>query len=354
MAGTGFIPYANTTQASNSIAPSQWQFDSIAPAQNNMAGAQAAYNASPAYDTAANNTANSLLSGAYQGGGAGTGGAGGAAASAGSQADIATYTDNIAALNGLLGQADTNRAQGEQGINQSFNTSNARLADQQAGTMQNYDNQQTDTTKGYQNNLNTIDNQARSGYQSLQALLGGSGSAGEVLAPLAVSNQAGTQTNAARDGLATNLQSITNARKDAQNQYTNAQNDLLGQKNSKLSALISSIDQQKQNYLSQIGQQQNQLNIARGGSYATPTAQNVAIQQLQNEQNNLINQYQQPGFTPLNVNVQAPNLNPYIAQAAQIGGLSNAPQGSAPTDPSVALQALIKAQQEKQNNQYAI
>ena len=278
--------------------------------------------------------------------------AGTGTSNAGSAADVATYTDNISALNGLLAQADTNRQQGTQGIDTSYNTSNARLADNQAGTMRNYDNQQADTTKGYQSNLNTIDNQARNGFQSLQSLLGGNGSASDILAPLAVANQAGSQTNNARDSFAGNLQSLTNARTDAAKQYKNAQDDLLGQKNSKMSALISSIDQQKQNYLSQIGQQQNQLRIAQGGSYQTPTAQNADIASLQQEQNGLMNQYAAPAFTPQNVNVAAPNLNPYIAQAAQIGGGSNQQQGSAPSDPTLALQALLKQQQEKQYNPY--
>lgn len=270
----------------------------------------------------------------------------------GNQADIATYNDNISSLQGLLGQADINRQQGEQGINQSYNRSNAQLGDQLTGTLNKYGQQETDTTKGYQRNLDTINGQARTGYQSLQALLGGSGSAGEILAPLAVSNHAGGQTNQARDGYATNLQSLNTARKDAKDQTQRAQDDLLGQKNTKLQSLITSIDQQKQNYQSQIGQQENQRRIAQGGSYQTPTAANANIAALQGEMNGLASQYAQPEFKAQNLNYQAPNLNPYLAQAAQIGGGSNQPQGASPDDPSVALQALLAQQKDKQYNPY--
>lgn len=283
----------------------------------------------------------------YTGGGAASG------TGSGNVADIATYTDNISALNGLLGQSDVNRQQGETGINNSFNRSNAQLNDQQTGTENKFKNQQTDTTKGYNSNLSTIDNQARNGYQSLQALLGGSGSAGDILAPMAVANDTGSKTNTARDSFAHNLQELDTARTDSRKQYKTAQDDLLGQKNSKLQSLIQSIDQQKQNYLGQIGAQENQLRIAQGGNYETPTAQNAAIAQLQSEQNGLADQYKQPAFTPQNVNVSAPNLSQYSAQAAQIGGLSNQNQGSAPTDAAAALQALLKPD-DKQFNPYGV
>lgn len=295
-------------------------------------------------------------SGIYDGSGTGTTatGSGSTAANAGSQADIATYTDNIGSLRGLLDQSDINRSQGEKGINDSYTTSNARLADQQAGVTNHFNTQETDANKGYQGNLNTIDNQARTGFQSLQSLLGGNGSASEILAPLAVSREAGTQTNNARDNFAGNLSALATARKDAADKFKNAQDDLTGQKNSKLQSLISSIDQQKQNYLSQIAQQENQLRIAQGGSYQTPTAQNADIAALQAEQNGLAEQYKAPAFTPQNVNVQAPNLNQYIAQAAQIGGGSNQPQGSAPQDPTLALQALLAKDPNKQYNPYGV
>ncbi len=316
----------------------------IANAQNQNGFAGWGTGASQAGTTDPNS---GTYSGSYSGGGTGTG------TGTGNVADIATYTDNIAALQGLLGQADTTRQQGEQGINSSYGRSSAQLNDQLAGTLNKYGQQEVDTTKGYQTNLDTISGQARTGYQSLQALLGGSGSAGEILAPLAVSSHAGGQTNTAREGFATNLQSLNAGRKDARDQTTRAQDDLLGQKNSKLQALIQSIDQQKQNYLGQIGQQENQLRIAQGGNYQTPTAQNAQIAALQGEMNGLGSQYAQPEFRPQNVTAQNVNLNPYLAQAAQIGAGSNQAQSADPNSAAAALQALLaKEQQDKQLNPY--
>ena len=262
------------------------------------------------------------------------------------QSNIAGYTDQLSGLNRLLGRADVNQQQGTDAINQSADRSNAQLTDQYAGQGQAYDRQQQNTTTGYQDNLNTINSQARNGYQGLQALLGGSGSAGEVLAPLAVSDVAGSQTNKAAQGFGKNLESLQVARTDAAKQYKSAQDDLLGQKNSKLQSLISSIEQQKIAYREQIGQTQNQLNIANGGSYQTPTVQNDAIAQLQAQQDGLASKYAQPAFTPQNANYQTPDMQGYTAQAAQIGSLSNQPVNSG--DPSVAYQALL-AQTKKLN-----
>ena len=264
------------------------------------------------------------------------------------QSNIAGYTDQLSGLNRLLGRQDYNQQQGTNNINQSFDRSNAQLTDQNAGQNQAYDRQQKDTTTGFQDNLNTINSQARNGYQGLQALLGGSGSAGEVLAPLAVSDVAGSQTNKANMGFGKNLENLQVARTDAATKYKSAQDDLLGQKNTKLQSLINSIDQQKQAYQEQIGQTQNQLNIANGGSYQTPTVQNDAIAQLQAQQDGLAAQYAQPAFTPQHANYQAPNMQGYTAQAAQIGSQSNTPINSG--DPAAAMQLMLQQQAKKTNN----
>lgn len=285
---------------------------------------------------------NSLYDGTTAAGGGGT-----AADNAGSQHDIAAYTDQINALNGLLSQQDTVRNNGTNSINRSFDNNNARLADQQNATNQGYDNQELDTTKGYSKTIDTINSNARNGYRSLQSLLGGTGSAGDILAPYAVSQQAGGQTNDARDGFAGNLAALATARKDAGKQYKNAQDDLLGQKNGKLQSLISSIDQQKQNYLSQIAQAQNQLSIAQGGSYATPTAINSQIQALTDEQNGLSSQYAEPQYQMQNVDAQRPDLSGYRAQAAQIGNASNQPVSDA-QDPAAAFLAMLNKQKTNQ------
>ena len=262
------------------------------------------------------------------------------------QNNINQYSDQINGLNNLLGQQDGVQQRGQTAIGQSFDRSNAQLNDSYAGQGQAYDRQQNDTTTAYNKNLETIQGQARSGYQGLQALLGGSGSAGEVLAPLAVSNVAGTQTNNAAQGFGKNLEQLSVARTDAANQHKLAQDDLLGQKNTKLSALINSIDQQKIAYNEQLGTARNSLAMAQGGAYQTPVDTNNNIAQLQADQNSLVDRYAQPAFTPQHANYQAPNLQGYTAQAAQMGNLSNQPVNTG--DPAAALQALLNSQAKKQ------
>ena len=336
------IPYADPALASASMGWQPEQAGSIVPFQNNATGVSAAYN-TPGYESAAVNAGSNLLSGNYTAPDPQA-----AANERQRQSNITGYTDQLSGLNRLLGRADVNQQQGTNNINQNFDRGNAQLTDQYTGQGQAYDRQLQATTTGFQDNLNTINSQARNGYQGLQALLGGSGSAGEVLAPLAVSDVAGSQTNKANMGFGKNLESLQVARTDAAKQYKSAQDDLLGQKNTKLQSLISSIDQQKMAYQEQIGQTQNQLNIANGGSYQTPTASNDAIAQLQAQQDGLAAQYAQPAFTPQHANYQAPNMQGYTAQAAQIGSQSNTPINSG--DPAAAMQLMLQQQAKKTNN----
>lgn len=268
----------------------------------------------------------------------------------GNTADIAAYQDQINSLNGLLGRADTSLQNGTNSINRNFGNGQLRLQDQLNGQNQKYDQQQGMNDKGYQGNLNTINSQARNGYNSLQALLGGTGSAGEILAPAAVSQDAGAKTQNASDSYAQNLQALGLARKDAKQQYDSSFNDLQSQKNSKLSSLINSIDNQKIAYQQQIGQANNALNIARGGNYQTPTAQNDAIAALMAQQDGLDTQFADPTYQMQNITGQDPTLASYQAKAAQVGSNSNQPVSSG-TDPAAAFLAMIQKQQ--QNNQYS-
>lgn len=274
-----------------------------------------------------------------------TGTAAAAGGGAGSSADVAAYSDQLTALDQLLGSADVSRNNGVNSINTSANNALARLNQAQSDTLSRYATQKQDTTTDYQKAVQGINNNARSGYNSLQRLLGGTGSAGDILAPFAVSQQANQQKGTSADAFSRNLRDIDTATTGAQQQYRDAQDDLLGQKNNKLQQLISSIDAQKQQYLQQKSAAQNQLNIAKGGSYATPTANNNAIAQLIAEQNGLATQYADPQFQVKDVQTAAPDLGKYSAEAAQLAGGNNLPDEGV-DDTTSALQAFLKRQQQ--------
>ena len=264
---------------------------------------------------------------------------------------VAGYQDQIGQYNNLLGQAGTSLTNGTNAINRNFDNSGARLQDQLNGQNQNYDRQYGNATKAYESNLNSIDGNGSNAFQSLQSLLGGTGSAGDILAPYAVAQDVGRQTHGAQESAGQNYSNIDQARKDAKRQYDNSYSDLQSQKNSKLSSLIDSIDNQKLSYYRGIDSANQNINMAQGGAYQTPTANNDAIAKLIAEQQGLSSQYADPTYQMQNIAGQAPDQTAYTAKAAQIGGTSNAPQA---TDPTSAFYDLLRKQQQQQTNQYAV
>lgn len=270
---------------------------------------------------------------------------------AGNVADIAAYQDQINSLNQLLGNEDNIAASGTRSINTGFDNSINQLTGQLQSNQTKLGHQRDDTTTNYGRNIDQINNNARAGYNSLMALLGGSGSAADILAPLAVSQQANSQRGASANAFAQNQKAIDDAVAAAQQNYNNQRKTVEGQKNDQLSKLLSSIDQQKIAYQQQLAAAQNQLNIAQGGNYQTPTANNNAISALIADQNNLANQYAQPSFSVQDYVAPDAQLAGYQANAAQLSGLNNQPDTST-DDTTSALAALLK--QNQNTNAYNI
>lgn len=260
----------------------------------------------------------------------------------GNAANVAAYQDNLSSLQQLLADADTSRTSGTNNLDRSYQNSLNRLQNSQNQALQGYETQRGDTTNDYQKTLGRINDQARTGYNSLQALLGGTGSAGDVLAPFAVSQQASKQRGVSSDSFAHNLRDIDTATTQTNQGFDDSRNDLLGQHNGKLQELLNSIDTQKKNYLAQIGATKNQLNIAKGGGYTTPTDINNQISALQREQAGLSDKYAEPTYNVRDVNVAAPNLAQYQAQAASIANGDNTQLDTSADDQTSALAQLLK------------
>ena len=279
---------------------------------------------------------------------------GGYGSAAGQQSAIGGFTDQLNNLNQDYSMLGQNQQNGMDSINRGYTDSNSQLTDSNNRAMSNLATQRQDSQANYSKQDQQINNNARTGFNSLQALLGGTGSAGSILAPYAVSNQANQQKSGAADAYAQNLRGLDTADKNAATQFTAHKQTLDNQKNSQLQSLLSSIDQQKIQYQQQIGSLNNSLNMAKGGQYAAPTAQNDAIAGLRADQQNLIKQYQNPAYTPQTVNANPVSLQDYKVQAANLGGLNNQPDpNAANTDTNAALQSLLNLQ--KQNtNQYQL
>lgn len=258
--------------------------------------------------------------------------------------NIAAYQDQINSINQLLSQANVNQTNGTNAINTGYNNSVAQLQGNNQNVLNGYNTQQGNTTSDYANALNTIDSNARTGYNSLEQLLGGTGSAGNVLAPFAVSNEANTQRGASSTAYAQNLQAIQDGIDAANQNYNNQKKTLDGQQQTQLQSLLSSIAQQKIGYQQQLGADQNQINIAKGGSYATPVANNNAISGLLAQQSQVP---AAPTFSVSDYTAPTTNLAGYQSQASQIASGSNTPSSTdtSSTDPATALTALLKQTQ---------
>lgn len=264
-------------------------------------------------------------------------------------ANIAAYQDQMNSLNQLLSNADVNQSSGQNAINTGYQNAQAQLQGNQNNVLQGYGQQQTQTTQDYNKALNTINSNARNGYNSLEALLGGTGSAGDILAPFAVSSAANQQRGSSSDAYAQNLNNIQQGVNTANLNFTNQGNTLLGQKNTQLQNLLDSINQQKIQYQQQLAADQNQINIANGGSYQTPTAVNNNISDLIAQQQQAQQQYAQPQFTVQDYTAPQTDLSAYQAQAASLA--NNGSTDTSATDPTGALTNLLK--QTQNTNAYA-
>lgn len=318
------------------------------PAFSGAGAYQPGYN--PTSQAASGGGGNNVVNGSQPNTGVNSGvysGSGSAAAA--NAANIAAYQDQMNALNQLLSNANINYNNGQNQINTGYNNAFAQLQGNNNNVLQGYNNQKTQTSQDYNKALNTINANARNGYNSLEALLGGTGSAGDILAPFAVSNAANQQRGSSSDAFAQNLQNIQQGVDAANLNFRNQSNTLLGQKNTQLQNLLDNINQQKIQYQQQLAADQNQMNVLKGGSYQTPTAINDNISQLLAQQQDAAKQYAQPQFTVQDYTAPQTNLAAYQAQAAKLAG--NGSQDTTANDPTVALTNLLKNTQS--TNQYA-
>lgn len=270
------------------------------------------------------------------GGGNGSGGTGGSGGGG------ANYSQQIASLNNLLGAADQTQANGTQAINTSYNNGLAGLNQSQSNVLSGYATQGQDAKNNYGNSLQQINSNAHNGYQSLMRLLGGTGSAGTVLAPFAVSQQANQQRQGAQTNYAKNSRDLSSATDQAVQDYQNKLSSLNSSKNSQMQSLLNSISSSKQNYKNQIAQYQS-------GAAQAGTMQQ--INDLVNQQAQLGQQYAAPQLSVAPVTAKPVSLDQYQAQAAQLAGGSTDP-ASQQVDAAASLAALQK-QDPTQQNQYS-
>lgn len=255
-----------------------------------------------------------------------SGGTGGAVAGLSAQ-DRAALQDQAQQLQSLLGHLDTQYNNQKTGLEDSYN-------EQVGGATQNRDKQASGQRQARTSTLDTIRQNANTGYNSLAQIIGRSAGRGSSafrdLLPNVVGKDTASQTQNASQTYGTNLSEIDNS-------YNAALQDLLKQKKQNQSSLDQGYQENRQSLLGQ--QQQNAGAQAENGGYAAVQAAispyRNQIEQSRTAVDNLFNQYRTP-YTPL---AQDPKLAEYTTDRATINA---GQQGVA--DPTNPYTAILKKQ----------
>jgi hypothetical protein len=260
--------------------------------------------------------------------GGGYSGGGGVAAAPRPDAEaVAYWNDNIGSLQRLLDSSNTQRGQGIENINNSFNRNLDSINGQESRTLRDYGIKEQDTQTARQDNLQKIGSQARQGNEGLQRLfqLSGAGvsSASQMVAPNAVARDASGKRASTLNTFGKNMRDIDTARTDAKEQFSSSRTDLESQKRQKEQSFIEGILNLQNDLNSKLSNAVTQRGIAQGGTYsglAGARAQyDGAIRDNQGKIDGLFNQYRDPAFSVRQVQAKVPNLAQYTADPTAIG-----------------------------------
>lgn len=258
-----------------------------------------------------------------------SGGASGGGATSARRPDaeaVAYWNDNIGSLQRLLDSTNTQRGQGVENINNSFNRNLDSINGQESRALRDYGVKEQDTQAARQDNLQRISGQARQGNEGLQRLfqLSGAGvsSASQMVAPNAVARDASGKRASTLNTFGKNMRDIDTARTDAKEQFASSRTDLESQKRQKEQSFIEGILNLQNDLNSKLSNAVTQRGIAQGGTYsglAGARAQyDGAIRNNQSQIDGLFNQYKDPAFNVRQVQAKIPNLAQYTADPTAI------------------------------------
>lgn len=262
-------------------------------------------------------------------------GSGGTTLSASDQAYLDTQ---IGLLQGLLGKDSTTLSQGEDNLNDSYNSSVNSANTDRTRALEDYDTQDQQNNQQKTDTLGGIDTASRVLNDSLKRILGMAGgsnsSAYQITAPNAVARQASTQRNGALQTFTNNESAVKTARDRATSDFASLLSDLSTQKAQKEEQLKTGVLQNDQDVNKQIASLVAQKASGSGGGYAGAIAAQQpytnAINSSQSSIDSLFDQFRNPVFQTTAVTPDAVNLDSYTANAAAIDPNSN----GATMDPS--------------------
>lgn len=249
-----------------------------------------------------------------------------AASDAETKAQNAAYLDDQEGqLNGLLGRVDTGLTQGLDKLNSDYQNSV-----NQQGTLHNqansdYQDKRVATTKDRQNNYETINKGANTGYRSLAQIVGrNSGTGGTFfnqLLPNVIGRDVSGKRTAANETFATNQGNIDTAQKKTDLSFENILSDLARQRQSGEGDVRSGIEGQRQALLEQIKGVRTQRVQNDGGGYeAVRAAQAPLNAQLNSSRDNVSRFFDQfkPGVQAQQAAVAQADIGQYTADRSNI------------------------------------
>lgn len=239
---------------------------------------------------------------------------------------VAYYDDVIKQLQAQLGAAQNEQPTILGNIENAANQSRNELNQSESTAESGYGTQRATNGQQRAQNIGSIDANSNGTYQALMSLLGMNGagvsSAARFGAPQAVAKEASGQRAGANFTYNSNDAGITSNENATKQQYQNAVSDLLTQENnSKANALTTLLGQEAQ-IQQQIGAAQ--INKAQYGGQTYAQAQagsgnmTQAIQNTENQLQDIFKQYATPTFAVNPVTASAPNFAKFAVDPTTI------------------------------------
>jgi len=264
---------------------------------------------------------------------------GGGGAGAGSNSDDLAYlSDQESQLRQLLQSAQNTLSQGLTNLSDSYNREQSSANQQRGRALENFGIQREDTTRGKNQALGGVDNNARTLNDSLRRMLGmasGTGSSAyQYAAPNAVARLASQNRTGVLSDYGANERDLALSEDRAKTDFEELLEDLARQRSQKESDLRAGVAEREQGIQRDLGNVAGERARLMGGGYnQIRSAQQPfqdAIGNRQSEIDSLFDRFRSPQYNVNPVNVQTPQLRDYMVDRQAINANNQEPSRYSP------------------------
>jgi hypothetical protein len=264
-------------------------------------------------------------------------------------ADVTYLQGQLAQYDRLLASLGVTEQTGLQNLGNDYATTNSRALQDQAVADKAYNTQDQQNQTSKLNSLNKINDSADNTYNGIMRNLGihgaGVSSAAQILAPYAVSKQAGSQRADQFQTFGDNAATIAASREANKTKYQRLFEDLTGQRDKATSDFKQGLVNQQNTILGSKAQADVQLANAQGGNAKTAMSDYYSKMAInQNTLDNLIRQYTTNAYTYAPISTDPANQAQYTTDPQALAGNSIA------TDPTATdVNAYLPYFQQKKD-----